>query len=140
MVIEYSKLNVMFKKPVLDGLSFVSWCFILLQATIRSWVHCGQERMGIISSNTRAVVFEWHSKCTKSMLWNITKLNWVSSVSYLLLSRSDLWYQQCIFSQKTCIVCIFRFCNIFLIGFIDWILVIPLSFEYNYECWVWWIQ
>ncbi len=33
----------MFKKPVWDDLSFVTWCIILLELAIRRWVHCSHE-------------------------------------------------------------------------------------------------
>ena len=35
------ELCVMFKKPVWDNVSCVTWCFILLEVSVRRWVHCG---------------------------------------------------------------------------------------------------
>ncbi len=39
----------MFKKPVWDDLSFVTWCIILLEVAIRRWVHCSHEGMDMVS-------------------------------------------------------------------------------------------
>ncbi len=39
------ELIVMFKKPVWDDLSFVTWCIILLEVAIRRWVHCRHKGM-----------------------------------------------------------------------------------------------
>ncbi len=36
----------MFKKPVWDDLSFVTWCIILLEVAIRRWIHCSHKRDG----------------------------------------------------------------------------------------------
>ncbi len=43
-----SKVNsfVMFKKPVWDDLSFVTWCIMLLEVDIRRWVHCSYKGDG----------------------------------------------------------------------------------------------
>ena len=49
----YSELIVMFKKPVLDHLSFVTWFMILLEVAIRRWVHCGHKGMVMVSNNTQ---------------------------------------------------------------------------------------
>ena len=35
--LEYSELIVVFKKPVWDDMSFVTWCIILPEAAIRRW-------------------------------------------------------------------------------------------------------
>ena len=51
--LEYSELIVMFKKPVWDDLSFVTWHVILLEVAIRRWVHCGHKGMDIVSNNTQ---------------------------------------------------------------------------------------
>ncbi len=37
----------MFKKPVWDDLSFVTWCIILLEVALRRWVHCSHKGMSI---------------------------------------------------------------------------------------------
>jgi len=50
---QYSELIVMFKKPVWDDMSFVTWCIILLEVAIRRWVHCGQIGMDMVSNNTQ---------------------------------------------------------------------------------------
>ena len=39
------KLIVMFMKPVWDDFCFVTWCIIMLEVSIRRWVHCGHEGM-----------------------------------------------------------------------------------------------
>ena len=46
-LLENSELIVMFKKPVWDDLSFLTWCIILLEVAIRRWVHCGHTGMDI---------------------------------------------------------------------------------------------
>ena len=51
--LEYSELIVMFKKPVWDGVSFVTWCIILLEEAIRRCVNCGHKGMDMVSSNTQ---------------------------------------------------------------------------------------
>ncbi len=43
----------MFKKPVWDDLSFVTWCIILLEVAIRSWEHCSHKEMDMVSNNTQ---------------------------------------------------------------------------------------
>ncbi len=43
----------MFKKPVWDDLSFVTWCVILLEVAIRRWVYCSHKGMDMISNNTQ---------------------------------------------------------------------------------------
>ncbi len=50
---ELSELIVMFKKPVWDGLSFVTWCIILLEVAIRRWVYCSHKGMDMVSNNTQ---------------------------------------------------------------------------------------
>ncbi len=56
----------MFKKPVWDDLSFVTWYIILLEVAIRRWVHCSHKGMDMVSNNTQvAVVFKWCSIRTK---------------------------------------------------------------------------
>ncbi len=42
----------MFKKPVWDDLSFVTWCIILQEVAIRRWVHCSHKGMDMVSNNT----------------------------------------------------------------------------------------
>ncbi len=41
----------MFKKPVWDDLSFVTWCIILLEVSIRRWVHCSHKGTDMVSNN-----------------------------------------------------------------------------------------
>ncbi len=43
----------MFKKPVSDDLSFVTWCIILLEVAIRRWVHCSHKEIDMVSNNTQ---------------------------------------------------------------------------------------
>ncbi len=43
----------MFKKPVWDDLSFVTWCIILLEVAIRRWIHCSHKGMYMVSNNTQ---------------------------------------------------------------------------------------
>lgn len=55
----------MFKKPSWDDLHFVNWCIILLEAGIRSWVHCGHKDMDMMSNNTQVGCGSHHSdKCS----------------------------------------------------------------------------
>ncbi len=42
----------MFKKPVWDDLSFVTWCIILLEVH-QKMVHCGHKGMDMVSNNTQ---------------------------------------------------------------------------------------
>ncbi len=51
------ELIVMFKKPIWDDLSFVTWCMILLEVAIRRWVHCSQHDNCTLSQNLRHL---WH--------------------------------------------------------------------------------
>ncbi len=54
MLISFSSRNIfkkMFKKPVWDYLSFVTWCIILLEVAIRRWVHCSHKGMDMVSNN-----------------------------------------------------------------------------------------
>ncbi len=44
----------MFKKPVWDYLSFVTWCIILLEVAIRRWVHCCHKGMDMVSNKNAA--------------------------------------------------------------------------------------
>ncbi len=46
------KLIVMFKKPVWDDLSFVTWCIILLEVH-QKMVHCSHKGMDMVSNNTQ---------------------------------------------------------------------------------------
>lgn len=39
----------MFEKPVLDHMSFDTFCFVLLKAAIRRWIQGGHK--GIVSNN-----------------------------------------------------------------------------------------
>ncbi len=48
-----SKLIVMFKKPVWDHLSFVTWCIVLLEVAIRRCVHRIHKGMDMVGNNTR---------------------------------------------------------------------------------------
>ncbi len=48
----------MFKKPVWDDLSFVTWCIILLEVVIRRCVHCSHKGMDMVSNNTQTVAFK----------------------------------------------------------------------------------
>ncbi len=51
---EKSELIVMFKKPVWDDLSFVILsCIILLEVSIRRWVHCSHKGIYMVSNNTQ---------------------------------------------------------------------------------------
>ncbi len=50
---EESELIVIFKKPVWDDLSFVTWCIILLEVAFRRWVHCSHKGMDMVSNNTQ---------------------------------------------------------------------------------------
>jgi len=43
----------MFKKPILNYSSFVTWCFILLEVAIRGWVHGGHKGMGMVRNNAQ---------------------------------------------------------------------------------------
>ncbi len=43
----------MFKKPVRDDWSFVTWCIILLEVSLRRWVHCSHKGMDMVSNNTQ---------------------------------------------------------------------------------------
>ncbi len=44
--------HVMFKKPVWDDLSFVTWCIILLEVH-QKMVHCSHKGMDMVSNNTQ---------------------------------------------------------------------------------------
>ncbi len=44
---------VMFKKPVWDDLSFVTWCIILLEVAVRRCVHCSHKGKDMVSNNTQ---------------------------------------------------------------------------------------
>ncbi len=56
----------MFKKPVWDDLSFVTWCIILLEVAIRRCVHCSHKGMNVFSNNTQVdVAFKLCSIGTK---------------------------------------------------------------------------
>lgn len=48
---QYSKLAIMFKKPV--DLSLVTWCIMLLEAAIRRWVHSGYKGMEMATISTQ---------------------------------------------------------------------------------------
>ncbi len=43
----------MFKKPVWDDLSFVTWCIILLEVAIKRWMHFSHKGMDMVSNNTQ---------------------------------------------------------------------------------------
>ncbi len=49
---EFSELHVMFKKPVWDDLSFVTWCVVLLEASITRWEYSGHKGIDVVSRNT----------------------------------------------------------------------------------------
>ncbi len=55
----------MFKKPVWNDLSFVTWCIILLEVAIRRWVHCSHKGMDMVTKNIQAVAFKQCSIGTK---------------------------------------------------------------------------
>ncbi len=46
----------MFKKPVWDDLSFVTWYIILLDVAIRRWVHCSHKGMDMVGSQNQTVI------------------------------------------------------------------------------------
>ncbi len=53
---ELSELIFMFKKPVWDDLSFVTWCIILLEVMLschQKMVHCSHKGMDMVSNNTQ---------------------------------------------------------------------------------------
>ncbi len=54
---EESELIVMFKKPVWDDLSFVTWCIILLEVSIRRCLYCSHKGMDI--NNTQVDCGVW---------------------------------------------------------------------------------
>ncbi len=48
----------MFKKPVWDDLSFVTWCIILLEKASEDGYTCSHKGMDMVSNNTQAVAFK----------------------------------------------------------------------------------
>lgn len=55
----------LYKRPVWDDLSFVTWCIIQLQAATRRWLHCGYKGTDMFSNNTQTVAFKWCLVVTK---------------------------------------------------------------------------
>ena len=43
---------------MIDYFCFVTWCIIMLEVTIRRWVHCGHEGIHMLSNNSNRL---WHS-------------------------------------------------------------------------------
>jgi len=43
----------MFKKPILNDSSFVTWCIILLEVAIRGWVHGGHKVKDMVGNNAQ---------------------------------------------------------------------------------------
>ncbi len=69
---KYNELIVMFKKPVWDDLSFLTWHVILLEVATTRWVHYGHKGRDMVSINTQGR--PWHlndaqlvPKCAKKI-------------------------------------------------------------------------
>ncbi len=89
---------VMFKKPVWDDLSFVTWCIILLEVAIRRWVHCSHKGMDMVSNNTQVgkgaqSVPRHHYTTTSLNRWD--KAGWIHAfMCFMPNSEPTIWRLQ----------------------------------------------